>query len=151
MQGAEGTTVRIVIAVDDSRHSERATRFVAGLRWPAGSRVIVANVTGAADAKPLEAGRRANSGPSDSAREQERIVRRAQDELRAAGLSAESRPLRGDVRDELVKLVEAERVDLVVLGSHGRTGLSKLLMGSVASHVVTHAPCSVLVVKEEVP
>jgi nucleotide-binding universal stress UspA family protein len=37
--------------------------------------------------------------------------------------------------------------DLVVVGSHGRTGLAKLVLGSVASHVVTHAPCSVLVVK----
>ncbi len=39
------------------------------------------------------------------------------------------------------------RVDLIVVGSHGRTGLTKLMMGSVASHIVTHAPCSVLVVK----
>jgi len=34
-----------------------------------------------------------------------------------------------------------------VVGSHGRTGLGKLVMGSVANHVVTHAPCNVLVVK----
>jgi nucleotide-binding universal stress UspA family protein len=36
-----------------------------------------------------------------------------------------------------------------VLGSHGRTGLAKLLLGSVSSHVVTHSHCSVLVVKED--
>jgi hypothetical protein len=33
------------------------------------------------------------------------------------------------------------------VGSHGRSGLKKLLLGSVATHVVTHAPCPVLVVK----
>ena len=41
--------------------------------------------------------------------------------------------------------------DLVVVGSHGRTGLGKLLMGSVASHVVSHAPCTVMVVKAKKP
>jgi hypothetical protein len=44
-------------------------------------------------------------------------------------------------------MARAERSDLVVVGSHGRSGLSRLLIGSVASHVVIHAPCSVLVVK----
>jgi len=34
-----------------------------------------------------------------------------------------------------------------VMGSHGRTGLAKLVLGSVAAHVVAHAPCTVVVVK----
>jgi nucleotide-binding universal stress UspA family protein len=41
--------------------------------------------------------------------------------------------------------------DLVVLGSHGRTGIPKLVLGSVASHVVSHAPCDVLVIKRVGP
>jgi nucleotide-binding universal stress UspA family protein len=56
--------------------------------------------------------------------------------------------LQGDPREMLIEEARSERADLVVVGSHGRTGLDRLLMGSVASHVVTHAPCSVLVVKE---
>jgi nucleotide-binding universal stress UspA family protein len=54
---------------------------------------------------------------------------------------------RGDPREGIVHAAETERADLVVVGSHGRTGLQKLLIGSVAAHVVTHAPCSVVVVK----
>jgi nucleotide-binding universal stress UspA family protein len=54
---------------------------------------------------------------------------------------------RGDPRDAIVRVAEREHADLVIVGSHGRTGLPKLLMGSVASYVVTHAPCPVLVVK----
>jgi universal stress protein A len=37
--------------------------------------------------------------------------------------------------------------DLLVVGSHGRSGLSRLVLGSVASYVASHAPCSVLIVK----
>jgi universal stress protein A len=40
-----------------------------------------------------------------------------------------------------------EKADLIVVGSHGRSGMAKLLLGSVAAHVVSHAPCSVLVVR----
>ena len=55
--------------------------------------------------------------------------------------------MRGDPRDVLVDTARNLHADLLVVGSHGRTGLAKLVLGSVAAHVVTHAPCSVLVVK----
>ena len=53
----------------------------------------------------------------------------------------------GDPREALIEMARREGADLIVVGSHGRSGLTKLLMGSVASHVVTHAPCDVLVVR----
>jgi len=46
---------------------------------------------------------------------------------------------------------EAENYDLVVMGTLGRTGISKLLLGSVAERVVRFAPCPVLVVRAETP
>jgi universal stress protein A len=49
----------------------------------------------------------------------------------------------------IVEALEADRgYDLVVMGTHGRTGLSRLLLGSVAENVVRHAPCAVLVVRQ---
>ena len=63
------------------------------------------------------------------------------------GISYEHRILLGDPAPEIVKLAEEEKVDLIVLGTHGRTGLSRLLMGSVAEHVVRRADCPVLTVK----
>jgi len=47
----------------------------------------------------------------------------------------------------LVELAEDEDIDLVILGSHGRSGISRALLGSVAERVVRHAPCPVLVVR----
>ena len=47
----------------------------------------------------------------------------------------------------LVELAEDENVDLVILGSHGRSGLSREFLGSVAERVVRYAPCPVLVVR----
>jgi nucleotide-binding universal stress UspA family protein len=130
-----------MIAVDDSPHSDRAVALAARMRWPAGSRVIVASVIQSAPAPPgidLEASRRRG----------EVAVARARSLLRGAGLSTEARILEGDARERLLELIGEERVDLLVMGSRGRNGLSRLLLGSVSNHAATHAPCSVLVVKQ---
>lgn len=54
---------------------------------------------------------------------------------------------RGTPADEIVAQALAHRVDAIVMGSHGRTGLNRLLAGSVAERVVRTAPCSVLTIK----
>jgi len=55
--------------------------------------------------------------------------------------------LQGDPATEIVALARDANMDLIVMGTHGRTGLDRLLMGSVAEKVLREAPCSVLVVK----
>ena len=49
--------------------------------------------------------------------------------------------------EEIVKYAQAEGVDLIVMGTHGRPGLAHLLMGSVAEKVVRTAPCPVLTIR----
>lgn len=53
----------------------------------------------------------------------------------------------GDPGESIVSAAEAESVDLVVVGTHGRGAIGRLLLGSVSEHVVRHAPCPVLVVR----
>ena len=53
---------------------------------------------------------------------------------------------KGDIWQELSAIVEQEEIDLVIMGTHGRTGVSKVLMGSVAEKMFRHAPCPVLTV-----
>ncbi len=57
---------------------------------------------------------------------------------------------RGDPASEIVKFANENRVDMIVMTTHGRSGLSRLLMGSVAEHVVRKSPCPVLTLKSSV-
>jgi nucleotide-binding universal stress UspA family protein len=54
----------------------------------------------------------------------------------------------GDVAKTICRIAEERDVDVIVVGSHGRTGLERLFLGSVSEHVVRHAPCPVLVVRD---
>jgi nucleotide-binding universal stress UspA family protein len=54
----------------------------------------------------------------------------------------------GDPGGNIVELAEQEGVDLVVIATHGRTGLKRFVFGSVAEKVVRHSPCPVLVIPE---
>jgi nucleotide-binding universal stress UspA family protein len=54
----------------------------------------------------------------------------------------------GDAADVICRVADRLHVDVVIVGSHGRTGLGRLFLGSVSEHVVRHAPCPVLVVRQ---
>ncbi|ELC7283004.1 universal stress protein [Aeromonas veronii] len=54
----------------------------------------------------------------------------------------------GRAADEIIIQAKEDEVELIVMGSHGRSGISHLLVGSVAESVVRHAPCPVLVVRQ---
>jgi nucleotide-binding universal stress UspA family protein len=56
--------------------------------------------------------------------------------------------LKGEPYEVIVKTAEQSNVGLIVVGSHGRSGIEKLLMGSVTERVIGHAGCPVLVVKK---
>ncbi len=60
----------------------------------------------------------------------------------------EHRLTMGDPASEVVRLAEEEGAEMIVMGTHGRTGLTRLLMGSVAELIVRRAPCAVLVYRE---
>ena len=63
-------------------------------------------------------------------------------------VKCEHRLTTGDPADSIVRVADAENVDLIVMSTHGRTGVSRLLMGSVAEAVVRRANCPVLTVKQ---
>ena len=64
-----------------------------------------------------------------------------------AGLEIEEVIAHGDAASEIVRVAQEREVDLIVISSHGRTGLGRILFGSTAESVVRHAHCPVLVVK----
>jgi len=64
-----------------------------------------------------------------------------------AGLNVEEMVAHGEAASEIVRVAKERAVDLIVIASHGRTGLGRILFGSTAEAVVRHAACPVLVVK----
>ncbi|HEV7395787.1 MAG TPA: universal stress protein [Pyrinomonadaceae bacterium] len=64
-----------------------------------------------------------------------------------AGVDVEELIVHGEAATEIVRVAKERAVDLIVIASHGRTGLGRILFGSTAEAVVRHATCPVLVVK----
>ncbi|NOT53627.1 MAG: universal stress protein [Deltaproteobacteria bacterium] len=91
---------------------------------------------------------------TDFAKLEEEIVADAQKRLvdfmakqAPASVTVETRVVVGEAVWEICQVATQEHADLIVMGSHGRTGLSHVLLGSVAERVVRHAPCPVMVVR----
>ncbi|MFA7381964.1 MAG: universal stress protein [Desulfurivibrionaceae bacterium] len=75
-------------------------------------------------------------------------LERATAKVKKAGLTCESKIIvTNSAQETLVETAKKNKVDLIVLGTHGRTGLVRLLMGSTTARVIGHAPCNVLVVR----
>ena len=68
--------------------------------------------------------------------------------LQAAGLTAEADRREGDAATEILAAAQAFKADLILLGTRGRTGVARLVLGSVARNVLHHASSSVLIVRE---
>lgn len=66
-----------------------------------------------------------------------------------AGLDIEEVIVHGEAAAEIVRVAKEREVDLIVISSHGRTGLGRILFGSTAEAVVRHAACPVVVVKPQ--
>lgn len=64
-----------------------------------------------------------------------------------AGLDVEELIVHGEAASEIVRVAKERQVDLIIISSHGRTGLGRIIFGSTAEAVVRHASCPVLVVK----
>jgi nucleotide-binding universal stress UspA family protein len=79
--------------------------------------------------------------------ELERVLVGLQDE----GISAEFVTQHGSPESVVVKTAEERKADLIVMGTHGRTGFSHAMLGSVAERVVRTAPCPVMTVSAKAP
>jgi len=66
---------------------------------------------------------------------------------RKAGVRARALLLEGIVSDRIVRAAKSQHADLIVIGTHGRTGIARFVLGSVANRVVSHAGCPVLTVR----
>ena len=144
--------MKVLVGVDDSPHAQATLEFVRSMSWPPNTEMIVVSAVqpplGAYSDIYAQVAMDMSVWLEALTKLHKDLASRGARRLAAAGLNVRDRVLQGDPREALIEEATKERADLIVVGSHGRTGIEKLLMGSVASHVVTHAPCSVLVVRQ---
>ena len=81
--------------------------------------------------------------------EAERILREVVEAAGVSGVPVETRVVTGIPFEDIVRIGKEVPVDLIVMGTHGRAGMSHLLLGSVAERVIRRAPCPVLTVRQE--
>jgi len=152
------TITKILVATDFSDNAALALSHAEELARKFNAEIIVLHVDQALtpviitpepgtgfDPGMFEAGNRiAEERRLIAQRELDRTVNR----LRDSGLKARSILRVGAAFVEIIAAAQAEAVDLVVLGTHGRTGLAHILIGSVAERVVRKCPCAVLTVRQ---
>lgn len=88
------------------------------------------------------------TAPSDVALEQEMLEQWRADAERRSGGSAQAHALWGEPAEKIVQFANEERCDVVVIGTHGRKGLPRLVLGSVAERVARRCECPVVVVHD---
>ena len=145
--------MKILLAIDQSKYSTSAVSEVAKRPWPKGTTVRVLTV---AEPFPPIAIEPWYGGRESLERIDREVQKRARDltkktseTLRKKGFKIESALRKGDARSEIIDEAEKWAADLIVMGSHGYTGIKRLFLGSVASSVVSHAPCSVEIVRRK--
>jgi nucleotide-binding universal stress UspA family protein len=123
---------RILVASDGSPYSDKAFKEALSITQRMGSHLI--GLAAAATDVELK-----------TATE---VARRLQDEANQRGVALETAVPQGQPFEAIVRVARAKKANLIILGSHGRTGLKKLLLGSTVERVIGQAPCAVLVVKK---
>jgi len=150
---------RVLLGTDGSSYARAAEDVLVAWGMFAGAQievVSVANLTMPWSSGLVTSGHAdgADSLPETSAaviEEYRAVATSASARLVGAGRSATARTVQGDPAAELLRVAREEDADLIVVGTHGRTGLRRLVAGSVARNVMLHAPCSVLIVRAEHP
>ena len=141
-----GTTVgwkTIVLATDGSRYSMLAADRAIEFAKSYGGSLKVLSVVDV----PTEFYAEAPQAVDDLVRQAKGYVADVKKRSEAEGVAAETFVGEAEAYQAITKLAAEQKADMIVIGSHGRTGLRRLLMGSVAETVIGYAPCPVLVVK----
>ncbi len=133
----------ILLATDLSPASAAATAWATELSVRLGARLLVVHVVSQMQGmRPIPRARAVEERETRTVAAQA-VVQRA----RAAGADATFLLWECDPGDGILATAEAEGADVIVVGTHARTGVGRYLLGSVSDHVVHRASCPVLVIK----
>jgi universal stress protein A len=141
----------ILCPIDFSEVSLSALRLATALRELFDARLILIYVV-----EPIVAPSDFTFGPMTSGDVEERLVERSRQSLEEVVASLEvprekiqSRVEHGRASQEIVRVASEEKADVIVMGTHGYTGMAHVLLGSTAERVLRRAPCPVLTVRAQ--
>lgn len=126
---------RVLLATDGSETSEAAARALAARPWPQESEFRIVSV-----AEPWAI--------KSSKMDPQEAVTNAEQVLASAGLKATGAVFSGKAKEVILEEARKWEADLIVVGSHGRRGFKRFLLGSVSEGVAMNAHCSVVVVRD---
>jgi nucleotide-binding universal stress UspA family protein len=131
----------ILVPTDFSEYSDAAFRFASSLASEQDARLIVLHVNPPPTLHGEVIDRRQPNGYYD--RLWEELYARKPDDPRT---EIAHKLREGDAVEEILEAAREEKCDLIVMGTHGRSGLGRLLLGSIAEKVIREAPCPVLTI-----
>ncbi|HEY6000660.1 MAG TPA: universal stress protein [bacterium] len=142
--------MKILVPVDGSKHAEEALYTAIDLLKSKGGELFVLTVVPSFESFDLELSLSGREHlKQDFEAKGTKVVNRSCDIATGEGVKVHCKAevSATNIPDAIIGFAEKEKVDLVVIGSRGLSPASRFRMGSVASKVVRHAPCSVYVVK----
>ncbi|MCX7793437.1 MAG: universal stress protein [Thermodesulfovibrionales bacterium] len=142
--------MKILVPVDGSKYSEEALKIAIDYAKTKGANICLINVIPYIEGIDLEISASERDRLIKSLEKRgEYIVQQACGILAAEDIIATCRHIVASVSipDAIIDYAEKEKIDLIIIGSRGLSKSSRFKLGSVASKVVRHAPCSVYVVK----
>lgn len=139
---------RVLIAVDSEPVAVRAAETGVDLAQSLGAEVAFINVVDSALAYPGDTGTPASELIAAAKLEAKELVSALRQRLLPQSAAIDFIQV-GAPSEEIVKAAKEWSADLLVIGSHGRSGMQRALLGSVAETVMRHAPCPVVVIRSK--
>lgn len=141
------TLRNILCPIDHSKHSESALKYAIAFALKDKAKLYLMHVLDSRTHEEAE-------GVSELMAIDEKGLSELKDKLE----KSVPEEIRGEIKyealvslgvpfDEIVRVANEKSIDLIVMGTHGRTGLSHVMLGSIAEKVMRDAPCPVMIVK----
>jgi universal stress protein A len=139
----------VLVPIDFSATADRALEYAIALAQQLHARLTLLHVL---HLTPLEMGEMTPGVTAtyldDLETDAQHLLQASLERVQRAGLQGDSLLVQGTPTHTIVDAAGTQGVDLIIMGTHGRTGLTHVLLGSVAEHVVRQAPCPVLVIRK---
>jgi nucleotide-binding universal stress UspA family protein len=138
--------MKILMGIDDSKFSGDVLQAVITQFRPEHIEIRVLHVLQPSAPAPPQMAPGYAPELDDQKKPAHEVVERIASELRRGGFKVDTVEV-GDIRERIIDAAEEWGADLIVVGSHGRSGIQRFLLGSVAEFVARHAKCSVEIVR----